>query len=98
MKNLPFSELVKAASETFTANRVAVNKVATEFFSQQFPNLSAAFDAYQASKAVHDAQAFPALHATQPAMMLAQQQMMMGGDPSMSQPVVHHHRRHRHHG
>ena len=97
MKNLPFSELVKAAAETFATNRVAMDKLATQFFANQFPNLSAAFDAYEASKAEHDAQAFPALHATQPAMMMAQQQMMMGGDPSMSQQPVYHHRRHRHH-
>ena len=97
MKNLPLGFLVKAASETLANNRVAFHKISAEFLVNQFPNLSAAIDAYQTSKAMHDAQAFPALHSTQPAMMMAQQQMMMGGDPSFSQQPVHHHRRHRHH-
>lgn len=66
------------------------------------PSLAAAYDAYSASReqqAQMEAQNFPALHATQPAMLQAQQQMAYGMDPSggqafAAQPVHHRHRRH----
>lgn len=79
-------------------------KAAAEFMASQFPNLSAAFDAYSQSRqyqdamqAQRDAAAFPALHATQPAMYYANQQMMMGDTPNLATAQPHHHRR-RHHG
>ena len=83
-------------------------KKAYEFLASQFPNLSAAFDAYEQSKSYHDAQQeaedamrFPALHSTQPAMYAAQQQMLYGGggfgDASAAAQPVHHRRHRRHH-
>jgi hypothetical protein len=80
-------------------------KKANEFLASQFPNLSAAFDAYQQSKAIEDAHRqaedamrFPALHTTQPGMYMAQQQMLYGGgDMSAASTPTHHHRRHRRH-
>ena len=81
-----------------------LKKVAAEYLvSSMFPNLSAAFSAYQASRADEDAREyaanaakFPALHASQPEMLAMQQQMMSGGGMPSAAPVVHH-RRHRHH-
>lgn len=80
-------------------------KAAAEFMASQFPSLSAAFDAYSQSReyqkalqAQQNAAAFPALHATQPAMYYANQQFMSGGTPDMAAAQPHHHRRHRHHG
>jgi hypothetical protein len=80
-------------------------KAAEEFFSSQFPSLSAAFDAYAQSRAYQnalqaqrDAAAFPALHATQPAMYYMNQQAMAGATPDAATAQPHHHRRHRHHG
>ena len=79
-------------------------KAAMEFLASQFPSMSAAFDAYSQSReyqkalqAQRDAAAFPALHATQPAMYYANQQMMMGDTPNLATAQPHHHRR-RHHG
>lgn len=80
-------------------------KAAAEFLASQFPSLSAAFDAYSQSRAYQnalqaqrDAVAFPALHATQPAMYYMNQQAMMGDTPNSATAQPHHHRRHRHHG
>ncbi len=101
MSNYKLSE----AAQALVSQRPEIfQKLAMEFMANQFPSLSAAFDAYQASRAEQEglraqqhAAQFPALHATQPAMMAAQQQMMYGmGDMQQQQPV-HHHRRHRHH-
>lgn len=82
-----------------------LRKFAAEYvMSSLFPNLSAAFQAYQSSKEEENsreyaanAMKFPALHSSQPQMLAMQQQMMYGGGmgASPAQPV--HHRRHRHH-
>lgn len=84
--------------------RPEVQKVAEEFvLSSMFPNVSAALQAYQASKAQQDAAEyaanaakFPALYSTQPQMVAMQQQQgVLGGYGDTPAPV--HHRRHRHH-
>lgn len=89
------------------ATRATIAKFATEYImSSMFPNLSAAFDAYQQSKEQEDAQEyaanaarFPALHATQPQMLAMQQNAMFGGGmPMGGAPPVHHRRHRRHHG
>jgi hypothetical protein len=97
--------LTQAAIATVLAKPEAFQKIATEFLASNFPSLSAAFDAYGASRdyqsqaqAQRDAMNFPALHATQPAMMMANQQAMYGGGQDYSSPPVHHHRRHHHSG
>lgn len=80
-------------------------KAAAEFLASQFPRLSAAFDAYSQFRSdlnllqmQRDAAAFPALHATQPAMYYMNQQAMLGDTPNVIAAQPHHHRRHRHHG
>lgn len=95
---------VKIASYVASTRPDLFQKAAAEFLASQFPNLSAAFDAYSQSRqyqnamqAQRDAAAFPALHATQPAMYYANQQMMMGDTPNLATAQPHHHRR-RHHG
>jgi len=95
---------VKLASYVASTRPDLFQKAAAEFMANQFPSLSAAFDAYSQSRqyqnalqAQRDAAAFPALHATQPAMYYANQQMMMGDTPNLATAQPHHHRR-RHHG
>ena len=81
-----------------------LSKYAAEYImSSLFPNLSAAFSAYQASKDEQDAHEYamnaakyPALHSTQPQMLAMQQSVYGGGFGGTASPPVHH-RRHRHH-
>jgi hypothetical protein len=100
---LGLGEVAKAAAEVNRAQPQLFNKLAWSLLASQFPSVAAAMDAFQASRAQQEAQEammrgdpFPALHATQPNMLLAQQQAMYGGGMPTQQPV-HHHRRHRHH-
>lgn len=94
---------VKLAFHVAATRPDLFQKAAAEFLASQFPSLSAAFDAYSQSRqyqnalqAQRDAMAFPALHATQPAMYYANQQTMMGAAPDLALAQPHHHR-HRHH-
>lgn len=96
-QRLALPEIAKAAAQ------VLQTKKASEFFASAFPSLSAAVDAYDASRAqqaamdaARRADMFPALTATQPSMYMAQQAMMGGGMPMATTPT-HHHRRHRRH-
>lgn len=83
-------------------------KYASEYvMSSMFPNLAAAFSAYQASKDEQDAHEYamnagkyPALYSTQPQMLAMQQQAMYGGGMGGmgAAPPVHHRRHRRHHG
>jgi hypothetical protein len=94
---------VKIASYVASTRPDLFEKAAMEFLASKFPSMSAAFDAYAQSRdyqkalqAQQNAAAFPALHATQPAMYYANQQMMMGETPNFAAAQPHHHRRHRH--
>ena len=102
-ERLGIPAVAKVASQVVAQNQAVFRKIAFDFLANQLPSVSAAMEAFQASRAQQEymdaqrnAASFPALHATQPAMMMAQQQMAYGGDPSFSAPPVHH-RRHRHH-
>lgn len=93
------SEIQERLGIAPVAKQAFLTKAAVEFFANQFPSLSAALDAYQASRerqmqidAANQAAAFPALHATQP-MMSPYQSMM----PSQPAPVHHRRHYHRHH-
>lgn len=73
---------IAAAAAQMAADRPEIfQKMAAEFLASQFPNMAAAFEAYRVSKerqelleAQRQAAAFPALHATQPAMAMMNQQ------------------------
>ena len=78
---------VKLAFHVAATRPDLFQKAAAEFLASQFPSLSAAFDAYSQSRqyqnalqAQRDAMAFPALHATQPAMYYANQQTTVDGN------------------
>ena len=72
-EKLDLGSVAKAASEVLHTRPLLFQKFAAEFLASQFPSLAAAFDTYQASRAQQayadaqrQAQAFPALHSTQP--------------------------------
>jgi hypothetical protein len=89
------------------SKRLCFMKIAAPgFMYQHMPSVAAAMDAWNSSRAqqemlaqMRQAQAFPALHATQPAMHAAamgnSDTPYMQFDVGSSPPV--HHRRHRHH-
>ena len=82
------SGLSKAAEALVEAHPEVFQKIALSLLANQLPSVSAALDAFQASRAQQaqidaqrKAESFPALHATQ-ANTFRAQQMAYGSDPA----------------